>query len=158
MKKSTFATGSLMVLVLTAAAAKKAYGQYRSRVADRTGRWHAVTVNLPPDTVQADGSLPAPLASLGNAIEVQIRPASDNKGTEIAARLREDRIADGSHYHGMLSNSHALRSLRIALRQAKSLLETGEVLSPDRPSTTRPAIWSLPLRLAISRSRGEGVL
>lgn len=158
MKKSTFTIGGLVVLGAGALAAKKMYLRYQGHIADRAGRWHVVTVNLPGDTVSAGASLPAPLANLDSAIEVEVRPAAGEKGSEIAARLNPEQLADGSRYHGMLSNSRALQDLRRALRQSKSLLETGEILSPDRPSTTRPTLLSLPLRLAISRSRGGGLL
>jgi hypothetical protein len=38
-------------------------------------RWHTVTVNRPPEEVATDGRLPGPLPELGDAVEVQIRPA-----------------------------------------------------------------------------------
>jgi hypothetical protein len=52
----------------------------------KTDRWHAITVNLPPEDVSQGGQLPGPLAELGDRIEVQIRPAPGDRGTEIHAR------------------------------------------------------------------------
>jgi hypothetical protein len=51
-------------------------------------RWHTVTVNHPPEVVAPDGQLPEPLAGLGDAVEVQVRPAPGGRGTELAARPR----------------------------------------------------------------------
>jgi hypothetical protein len=53
-------------------------------------RMFAVTVNLPPDQVGRDGQLPAPLARLGDAVEIELRPAPGDRGTELIARLRMD--------------------------------------------------------------------
>lgn len=38
-------------------------------------RWHSVTVNRPPEEVAPEGRLPEPLAGLGDAVEVRLRPA-----------------------------------------------------------------------------------
>ena len=43
-------------------------------------------------------------------------------------------------------------------RQAKQLAETGEVLEPDTPPTSRRTLPNLPLELATRRARGEGRL
>ena len=51
-------------------------------------RWHTVTVNRPPEVVAPDGRLPEPLAGLGDAVEVQVRPALGGRGTELAAQPR----------------------------------------------------------------------
>ena len=51
-------------------------------------RWLSVTINRKPEDVAPDGLLPEPLAVLGDAIEVRIREAPGDKGTELAARLR----------------------------------------------------------------------
>ncbi|WP_369256075.1 hypothetical protein [Geodermatophilus amargosae] len=90
-------------------------------------RWRAVTVLREPADVDAAG-LPAPLAALGDRIEVRTTPAPGDRGTELAARYRgtpgEDEIGD----------------LRAALREAKALLEVGEVLRVDpQPHGTRAA-------------------
>jgi hypothetical protein len=38
-------------------------------------RWHALTINRPPEEVAPEGRLPEPLAALGDTIEVRTRPA-----------------------------------------------------------------------------------
>ena len=72
--------------------------------------------------------LPAPLAELGERIEVRVRPAADGKGTELAARLRDQ--PSGSAL-GRLTGGDPQADLRSALRRAKQLIEVGEVLAVD---------------------------
>ncbi|MHA6793898.1 hypothetical protein ACVGVM_10380 [Pseudonocardia bannensis] len=50
------------------------------------------------------------------------------------------------------------QAVRTALRHSKQLIETGEVLSPDKPGSTRLALTNLPLELATRRARAEGRL
>ena len=75
-------------------------------------------------------ALPAPLAEFGDRIEVRVRPAADGKGTELAARLRDQR-SSGTRRSSRLSGSDPQADLRSALRQAKQLIEVGEVLAVD---------------------------
>ena len=49
------------------------------------------------------------------------------------------------------------QDVRLALRQAKSLLETGDVLSPDTAST-HPGLGGRLVRLVGRRAGGEGRL
>ena len=79
-------------------------------------RWRAVTVLCSPEQVGTGTDLPAPLAALGDRIELRITAAPGDRGTELAARYR-DRPSDDD-----------LGRLRAALREAKQLIETGEVL------------------------------
>jgi hypothetical protein len=111
----------------------------------RTDRWNVVSVNLPPHDVMPDGRLPGPLAELEGEIEVQVRPAPADKGTEVFARYA------GAH-------DGDRQRLRTALRHAKMILETGEVLESDEPSTTKTTVTNLPLELAIRRAQGVGRL
>jgi hypothetical protein len=110
-------------------------------------RWRAVTVLREPADVDAAG-LPAPLAALGDRIEVRTTPAPGDRGTELAARYRgtpgEEEIGD----------------LRAALREAKALLEVGEVLRVDpQPHGTRPATpQGAALEGAAKAAPREGVL
>ena len=90
--------------------------------------WLAVTVLGEPPDVDA-GELPAPLAELGDRIEVRLRPAPDGKGTELAAR-RRDRQPSGTT-PSRLSGRDPQADLRSALRRAKQLIEVGEVLAVD---------------------------
>jgi hypothetical protein len=90
--------------------------------------WLAVTVMGDPQDIEA-AALPVPLAELGDRIEVRVRPAPDGKGTELGARLREQESSGNAT--ASLSGSDAQADLRSALRQAKQLLEVGEVLAVD---------------------------
>ena len=123
--------------------------------ADGRDRWHVVTVNRPPEDVSED-RLPGPLAELGDQIEVQIRPAPGDRGTELAARFRGPVPSGLSAAAARLTGQDPRQSVRAALREAKMLLETGEILRPDEPPTTRRTPINLPLELAVRRARGEG--
>jgi hypothetical protein len=120
-------------------------------------RWHAVTINRPPEEVASEGRLPEPLEALGDAVEVRVRPAPGGRGTEVAARLRGE-VPSGVGTAARVAGSDPRQDLRAALRRAKQLAETGEVLSPDRPPTTRRTLRNLPLELATRRAGREGRL
>jgi hypothetical protein len=93
-----------------------------------TSGWLAVTVLRDP--ADLDGAqLPAPLAELGDDIEVRLRPASQDRGTELAVRLRKP--GSGGGKHSRLTGSDPQAELRSALREAKQLIEVGEVLAVD---------------------------
>ncbi len=115
---------------------------------NRAARWRAVTIYREPDEV---GQLPQPLAALGDAIETRVRPAPGGKGTELAARLRNPGSAKGDS---------SRQELRAALRQAKQLIEVGEVLAvdpaPHGERTATPA--GLVLEAVTRRADREGVL
>ena len=89
--------------------------------------WLAVTVFREPSDVDA-AALPAPLAEYGDRIEVRVRKAAGDKGTELSARLRDQ--PSGSALD-RLSGSDPQADLRSALRRAKQLIEVGEVLEVD---------------------------
>nr|BFE55537.1 hypothetical protein GCM10020063_000630 [Dactylosporangium thailandense] len=115
----------------------------RRRRAAGPDRWHAVTVNCSPGQLDP---LPPPLNELGFPVEVRIRPAPGDRGTELAAR-----VASGA-------DPKRVRRLRAALREARSLAEVGEVLLPDAPATTKPTLRSAPLAYATKHGREEGRL
>lgn len=121
-------------------------------------RWHVVFVNLPPEQVVPDGRLPEPLAELGDRVEVQVRPAVGRPGTALRARLRTPVPTGAGEAVARVSGKDPRQEVRRALRAAKSLLETGEVLSPDRPGSARRTLKNLPLELAVRRARSEGRL
>jgi hypothetical protein len=89
--------------------------------------WLAVTVFREPSEMETV-ELPAPLAELGDQIEVRIRPAPDGKGTELAARLRDRESGTASD---RLTGTDGQADVRSALRRAKQLIEVGEVLAVD---------------------------
>lgn len=90
--------------------------------------WLVVTVLREPSDIDT-ARLPAPLADLGERIEVRVRPAPGGKGTELAARLR-GRPSSGTAL-SRISGSDPQADLRSALRRAKQLIEVGEVLAVD---------------------------
>ena len=89
--------------------------------------WLVLTVFREPSDIDT-AELPAPLAEFGDRIEVRVRPAPGGKGTELAARLRDQ--PSGSAL-SRLSGSDPQADLRSALRRAKQLIEVGEVLAVD---------------------------
>jgi hypothetical protein len=98
--------------------------------------WLVVTVLCGPTDIDT-ADLPAPLAELGDEIEVRVRAATDSKGTELAARQR-NRVSSGTAV-SRLSGTDPQADLRSALRKAKQLIEVGEVLVVDpAPHGERP--------------------
>jgi hypothetical protein len=100
----------------------------------------AVTVNRAPDEVQS--SLPEDLARWRDQVEIRIRPAAGDKGTELSVRPSEQ---------------VSRHELRLALRRAKSVLEAGEVVKPDT-APTHPGPMGKALGLVTSRAGGGGRL
>ncbi|MBA9004025.1 MULTISPECIES: hypothetical protein [Thermomonospora] len=118
---------------------------------EEAGRWLVVTVNRPPEEVS--GRLPEPLAGLRDSVEMRIDTAPGGRGTELAVRPR-----NGLTSTGRVGGQSPREALRRALRDAKSILETGEVLRPDTPPTTRSTPGGRLLELATRRAGGEGRL
>jgi hypothetical protein len=103
----------------------------------RPGRWQVVTVAGRPEDVLPLGRWPEPLRRLDGAVELYARPAPGGRGTELAARpLGADRGFPGMAAH--LLGEDPGRLIRRALREAKQLAETGEVLRADRSRVDRP--------------------
>ncbi len=94
-------------------------------------RWLVVTVNLSQEEVAPEGRWPGPLAELGDRIDVEVRPAPGDKGTELAARLREPTPDGLAGAAARVSGDSPQQELRSALRRSKQLLEVGEVLVVD---------------------------
>ncbi|WP_373684290.1 hypothetical protein [Micromonospora thermarum] len=99
------------------------------------GGWQVVTVDRAPGTVLPGGRWPEPLRRLGGAIQVEVRPAPGCRGTELAARPRPGVPLPGLAAH--VVGDDPARAVRAALRQAKQLAETGEVLRADRTPMDR---------------------
>ncbi|MEV7200615.1 hypothetical protein [Streptomyces griseoluteus] len=125
---------------------------------DAEHRWHVTTVYASADEVAPGGKLPEPLARLGDAIDTQLRPAPGERGTELACRLYDQKDAGPRDTAEPASGHDAVQELRTALRHAKALIETGEVLLPDRPSTNRPTVTGRPLDKLIEKAQGVGRL
>lgn len=120
-------------------------------------RWLAVTINCSPARLSRD-NLPDPVAKLTDRAEVSVRPAPGGRGTELAMRLLKPPPAGVSGMAARLSGDDPRQRLRSALRDAKSLIEAGEVLQPDSPPTTHPTLAGKLMDFAISTSAGEGRL
>ncbi|WP_406723279.1 hypothetical protein OG968_33965 [Streptomyces althioticus] len=126
---------------------------------DRAGdRWLTVTVNRPEEDVRRDGKLPEPLERLADRIDVHTRPAPGDRGTELAARLKEPAPPAATSVPARLAGQDPRQDVRRALREAKALLEAGEIMLPDSPPTTRPTPGGRLVGLIGRRSGGEGVL
>jgi hypothetical protein len=142
----------LAVAGAAGAAAREASGRGQD-AGPRPDRWHAVTVNRAPQEIGSAGDWPAPIAELGDVVEVRVLPAPGDRGAELGVRARP------GHRHGESPDAADLEDrIREALRHSRMLLETGEILRADRPSTTRATVTSLPLQLAIRKARGGGRL
>ncbi|MFF1308675.1 hypothetical protein [Streptomyces sp. NPDC058307] len=119
-------------------------------------RWQAVTVNCAPEDLRAD-KLPPPLQEYGERIETRISPAPADRGTELAVRLKQPPSDLARSVPARLAGQDPRQDLRRALREAKSLLEAGEVLVPDEP-TTHDTPGGKVIGLFSRRADGEGVL
>ena len=117
--------------------------------AEELERWHAVTVLCLSQEVEARRD--TPLAALGDAVEVTVRPAPGERGTEVRARLAPAAAAGDDA-------GERLEELRTALRETRQVLEVGWVVNADRPATTRPTPLNAPLRAAIAHGKGRGRL
>jgi hypothetical protein len=122
--------------------------------ADSADRWRVVTIDRPPDEVGSAGRWPEPIARLGDTVEVQVRPAPGGKGAELAVRPRPGRSSSGP------SGETPAEAVRSALRQAKQLIEVGEVLKVDPvPHGKRSHTpTGMVLEAATKRAGKEGIL
>jgi uncharacterized membrane protein len=119
--------------------------------------WSSVTINRRPEELLPDGRLPAPLANLGDDVEVRIRPAPGGKGAELSARLKSQQPS-GASVLSRIAGHDPRQNLRSALRQAKQLIEVGEVLRVDpAPHGARgEGPGGKLVALATRRAGGEG--
>ncbi|MFC4105703.1 hypothetical protein [Micromonospora zhanjiangensis] len=99
-----------------------------SRPTDRDGHWQVVTVGRSPAELAPGGRLPEPLARLGDAVEVRLRPAPGDRGTEIAVRLRDGEPRALTGLAIQVTGDDPRLAIRTALRLTKQWAETGEVL------------------------------
>jgi hypothetical protein len=120
-------------------------------------RWHTLTVNRPVAEVSPDGRPPEPIASVPG-VEVRITEAPGGRGTEIAARLVAWEPSAAEKLRDRVTGDDPRWAVRKALRETRSLLETGEVLLPDSPPTTKPTVLNRPLEKATAHGREEGLL
>lgn len=131
-------------------------------------RWLGVTINLPREEVMPNGAPPEPLTRLD--VEVRAEDAPGDRGTELYARPRRAVPKGPAAVLARLRGSDPRQKVRRALREAKSILETGEVLRLDtkspRPARTgtaeahhgQPGLRDRVVSLAARRASGEGRL
>lgn len=128
------------------------------RDSDGDGRhpegWKAVTVLGDPAVFTQDG-YPEPLQRIAGVLEIRLDPAPGDKGFEVHARLRAD--ADVT---AVIGDDDPDQTLRVALRDAKQLFETGEILRPKpRPHGHRSiTLFGAAVDKAEDEAKGEGVL
>jgi hypothetical protein len=144
MRKTILGVAAVGAVAGVAAARRRA--RHRDGVsAGSPDRWHSVTVHCEPEQL---GPLPPPLDSLGFEVEVRIRPAPADRGTELAARIAPPAQAGRG----------TVGELRAALRKARALAEIGEIPLPDSPPTTADTLLSRPLAHATRHGREDGRL
>lgn len=101
-------------------------------------RWIMVTVNCSPQRLASRADLPEPITRLGDAVDIKICPAPGDRGTELGARLRD---LPRTRISGMV-NRRPEEDPRLmverALREAKAMIEAGEVIRPDWPPSPQP--------------------
>lgn len=114
--------------------------QAKQRKLQTIRRWHPITVNRPPGDTSPKSEMLKPLLDLGESIKIRITPALGDKGTEIAARIANEKIPPAEAVR-------LLQKIRTALRDTQWLLETGEILHTNKPSPTAPKPMSLPVQL-----------
>ncbi|MEV4121838.1 hypothetical protein [Micromonospora sp. NPDC049645] len=102
-------------------------------------RWEVVTVDRPPEQVLPDGQWPEPLRLLDGAVEVRVRPAPGDRGTELAARPRAGVTPPTGLAAHLVGDDPGLL-VRRTLRQVKQRVEAGEVLRADRSALDRPEV------------------
>ena len=136
-------TRAVLVTAATAAVGGTSFRMIARRRSASTssGRRHVITVHRPLDEIAQ--VLPEPLAAYHGTLEVQLRAAPGDRGTEISARALNDTVSDGD--------------IRRLLRESRSLLEVGDVLRPGGP-TTEPTASNAPLRAATRHGREGGLL
>jgi hypothetical protein len=111
-------------------------------------RWIMVTINCAPQRLASRADLPEPITRLGDAVDIKICPAPGDRGTELGARLRDFPRTRISGITTRNMDDDPRRMVEEALRHAKSLIETGEVLRPDWPPSTHPTPAGKLLELA----------
>ncbi|MCJ1705557.1 hypothetical protein [Rathayibacter sp. VKM Ac-2926] len=113
--------------------------------------WKAVTV-LGDAEDFAVGGYPEPLERLAESLDIRIDPAPGDKGFEVHARVRDGVDLSEDRDPG--------KALREALRDAKQVFETGEILrATPRPHGERPrTLLGGVVDKAKDEAKGGGVL
>ena len=158
-RRALAATGVVALAGVGVEAARRLRRVTTGQTADGGGpRELVVTVNRPPEEVAPQGQFPDQLTALGDQVDLNVRPAPGGKGAELAARVLAKQPAGLRGAARRVAGKDPRQDVRRALREAKSVLETGEVLEAQRPGTTERTLLGLPIDLATRRSAGEGQL
>jgi hypothetical protein len=110
-------------------------------------RWLMITIDCPPERLASRSDLPEPIARLGDAVDTKVSRAPGDRGTELGARPSEVSSSGAGGVAGF-SGENFRRTVRWALRQSRSLIETGEVLIWDQPPAAYPRPTKKILELA----------
>ncbi|GIE97528.1 hypothetical protein Ari01nite_49930 [Paractinoplanes rishiriensis] len=133
----------MIVAPLAAGTAVTVVRRRRARTA-AVRRTHVITVFRPPAELQAE-QLPGSLKEIADDVEIRLRAAPGDRGTEIVVHIPEGSpVTEGE--------------VRRALRETRSLLEAGDVLLPSGPPTTTPTLLNRPLQAATRHGREGGLL
>jgi hypothetical protein len=130
----------------------------QKRESDGDGRhpegWKAVTILGDSAAFQANG-YPEPLKRMAGVLELRLEPAPGDKGFEVHVRVR-----DGADLKAVVGDEDPEQALRAALRDAKQVFETGEVLrATPRPHGHRPTtLLGKAVDKVEDEAKGEGVL
>jgi hypothetical protein len=116
--------------------------------------WKSVTILGDSATFAASG-YPEPLRRIVDVLELRVDPAPGDKGFEVHARVR-----DGADVKAVIGDDDPDQAVRVALRDAKQLFETGEILRAiPRPHGDRPrTLLGKVVDKAEDEAKGEGVL
>ncbi|MEU4693868.1 hypothetical protein [Actinoplanes sp. NPDC023714] len=107
-------------------------------------RRHVVTVYRQLSELESE-QLPGSLREIAGDVEISLRAAPGDRGTEIAVRIPE-------------GSKTTAGDVRRALRETRSLLEAGDVLLPSGPPTTVRTLTNRPLQTATRHGREGGLL
>lgn len=154
---ATVLAGAATVLLVRRLRARSTGGT--GSPAEPRSRWHAVTVNRSAEEVLPGGQVPRPLAELGDLVEVEVRAAPGDKGSELRARLRQPRPEGAASGSARVAGEDPRQRVRAALREAKQLIEAGEVLrvDPVPHGRRKPTPTGKLVEVATARAGGEGL-
>jgi len=116
--------------------------------------WKSVTI-LGDSAAFVASEYPEPLKRIAEVLELRVDPAPGDKGFEVHARLR-----DGANARSVIGDDDPDQAVRVALRDAKQVFETGEILrATPRPHGHRPrTLLGKAVDKAENEAKGEGVL
>jgi len=127
MNKSTLALlGAGAGVAASAAAAAAALARRHAEKQPVADGWKSVTVLATPDDIAPGGVVGPPFDRLAEVVETRLLPAPGDRGTELHAR-----VLPGSRAEAVVRRQlggDPADTLRRALRELKTRVETGEVL------------------------------